>query len=157
VYDKRTERVHRAVEALVRAGRSGDVSLQENRITQFYTAKGAPERMRVEVRGQRLLGKQLNEIKTLSNRFAWFHFADLYSEGSDLPPLLQQAFTSMCRDIGVTAALAAFKGGNKIRKVNAFWRSRQSTWWQPENMWNQVEGLLRATDLFPPEAFDEPQ
>ena len=155
VYDKKTERVHQAVMALLRAGRSADESLKANNITQFYDAKGAPERMRVEVRGQKLRGMSLNKVKSLTNRFAWFSFADLNIEGSELLPLLQQAFISMCRDLGVEAALAQFKGSKPIRKVNAFWRARQASWWRPDDMWSQVEGLLRATKLFPPEAFDE--
>ncbi|MGF6213437.1 hypothetical protein [Comamonas sp. 4034] len=156
VYDKKTERIHRAVEALLRAGRSADESLKANRVTQFYTAKGVPERMRVEVRGQKLRGMALHNVGTLSNRFAWFHFIDLNAEGSDLPPILEQAFVSMCRDIGAAAALKAFKGSRQVRKINAFWRSRQAAWWQPERMWGQVDGLLKATNLFPPEAFVAP-
>lgn len=156
VYDKRTERVHRAVMALLRAGRSADESLKANKVKQFYDAKGAPERMRVEVRGQKLRALPINKVKTLTNRFAWFSFANLDAYGSELSPVLQQSFISMCRDIGVAAALAQFKGGKQARKVNAFWRSRQAQWWRPDDMWNQVEGLLRETKLFPPEAFDEP-
>lgn len=156
VYDKKTERVHRAVEALLRSGRSGDVSLKTNRVTQFYTAKGAPDRMRVEVRGQKLRGMALHKVGALTNRFAWFHFVDLNAEGSELPVTLEQAFVSMCRDIGAAAALKAFKGSRQVRKINAFWRSRQAAWWQPERMWGQVDGLVKATKLFPPEAFVEP-
>jgi hypothetical protein len=154
VYDKRTERVHRAVEALLRAGRSADAALKNNRITQFHKARDAGERMRVEVRGQKLRGLPIYRVKTLTNRFAWFRFTDLDAEGSDLSPVLQQAFISMCRDIGFAAALNVFKGSTHMRKINAFWRSRRATWWQPGDLWNQVEGLLKATHLFPPEAFD---
>jgi hypothetical protein len=155
VYDKRIERVHRAVEALLRAGRSADIALKNNRITQFHKARDAGERMRVEVRGQKMRGLPINRVKTLSNRFAWFKFTDLAAKGSDLPPRLQQAFISMCRDIGFAAALNTFKGSRHMRKINAFWRSRRASWWQPDDIWNQVEGLLKATNLFPPEAFDD--
>lgn len=156
VYDKKTERVHQAVMALLRAGRSADESLKANKVTQFYDAQGAPNRMRVEVRGQKMRGLPLYKAKTLTNRFGRFAFTDLDVKGSVLPPVLQQAFISMCRDIGAGAALKQFKGSKQARKINAFWRSRQATWWKPNDMWDQVEGLLRATELFPKEAFDEP-
>jgi hypothetical protein len=155
VYDKRTERVHRAVEALLRAGRSADVALKNNRITQFHKARDADERMRVEVRGQKMRGLPINGVKTLPNRFAWFKLTDLDTEGSNLPPVMQQAFISMCRDIGFAAALNVFKGSRHMRKINAFWRSRRASWWKPDDIWNQVEGLLKATNLFPPEAFTD--
>jgi hypothetical protein len=40
--------------------------------------------------------------------------------------------------------------------VNAFWRSRQAAWWQPEELWQQACDALRDTRMFPPEAFDSP-
>lgn len=153
VYDKRTERVHRAVEGLLRAGRSANVALKHNKVKQFYDAKGAAERVRVEVRGQKLRGTPVNQIKHLTNRFAWFSFVDLDLAGSDLPPSLRQAFISIARDVGVKAALANFKHTRNARRVNLFWRSHRVSWWQPDLMWSQVESLLVRTQLFPPEAF----
>lgn len=86
--------------------------------------------------------------------FARFEFAQLGGDGPQLPPLTRQAFVSMCRDIGVRAALAAFRGKAGARRVRAFWRGRQAHWWAPEDLWADACAALRGVGLFPGEAFE---
>ena len=71
-----------------------------------------------------------------------------------LSPLTERAFLAMCRQDGVKAALEAFKHTKQARKVHAFWRSRQATWWTPEPLWLQACEALREVGLFPNAAFD---
>ncbi|WP_155886571.1 hypothetical protein [Acidovorax sp. JHL-3] len=40
--------------------------------------------------------------------------------------------------------------------MNAFWRSRQATWWKPEVLLRQACDALRDTGMFPLEAFEPP-
>ena len=96
------------------------------------------------------------KLSQQTNRFARFRFADLSAGGADLDPLVEKSFFAMCRQDGVKAALDAFKHTEHARKVHAFWRSRQATWWQPEELWQQACDALRDTGMFPPEAFDPP-
>lgn len=157
VYDKRNERVHRALLALQRSRRSTDVSLKENRVTQFFKSREAEEHIRAEVRCQKLRGLPVAKVGALRNRFERFTFVDLRGGREDLDPTTRQAFISMCRDIGAKAAQAHMKNSTQAGEVAKFWRSRRASWWQPQGLWAQIEGLLRSTRLFPSEAFgDEP-
>lgn len=94
------------------------------------------------------------KLDSLPNRFARFKFADLAGAGNMLSPLTERAFLAMCRQDGVKAALEAFKHTKQARKVHAFWRSRQATWWTPEPLWQQACEALREVGLFPNAAFD---
>lgn len=154
-YDKRGEQVHRAIQNLVRTARSENESLKANAMKQLHVARDAQPITRVEIRGKKLKGLPLSKLPTLSNRFKWFKFACLDAEGTQLSTLTEQAFISMCRDIGVKAALAAFKGSTQANNVNSFWRSHQAGWWKPETLWSQACDAVREIGLFPDEAFSD--
>lgn len=160
-YDKSAERVHAALLRIVaqikRKSGSQDIEpLTANAIKQMKVSIDGVEMVRVEVRGKKLRGLPLWKLDGLTNRFERFQFVDLGSTGIRLSALTERAFLAMCRQDGVKAALAAFKGTNEERAVNAFWRNGQAAWWKPEPMWRQGCAALRATGLFPAAAFDTP-
>jgi hypothetical protein len=158
-YDKSQERVHAAILNMVKQitekrGKKGNEPLMANAIKQLKPKLDGTEVVRVEVRGKKLRGLPLYKLDSLPNRFARFKFADLASAGSMLSPLTERAFLAMCRQDGVKAALEAFKHTKQARKIHAFWRSRQATWWTPEPLWQQACDALREVGLFPDAAFD---
>ncbi|WP_143028338.1 hypothetical protein [Burkholderia orbicola] len=155
VYDKNLERRHRAVTAIAKYGRKNE-PLTANFIKQLDELHCAPPVVRVEVRGKKLNGLALHDIVKLTNRFSRFMFADLDAGSSPLPPKLETEFISLCRDRGVKAALEHYKGTPEVRKINAFWRSRRASWWNPEPMMEQACSALRSSGIFPVEAFDPP-
>ena len=152
VYSKDIERRHRAIKAIAKSGLRSE-PLKANFIKQLERLHGAPPVVRVEVRGKKLNGMAPHELHKLENRFARFAFADLNAAGASLPKELQDVFISLCRDRGVKAALAHFKGTSDIRKVNAFWKTHQADWWRPEPMWKDACNALRRTGVFPASAF----
>lgn len=152
VYDKNIERRHRAVKAIARHGLDNE-PLTTNFIKQLDQLHGAPPVVRVEVRGMKLNGLPLHDLHKIGNRFARFTFADLDATSKPLPKKLSDAFMSLCRDRGVKATLDHYKGTPDVRKVNAFWRSHQASWWKPEHMMTQACDALRGCGIFPEEAF----
>lgn len=156
-YDKRVEKVHRAIENLVKTERLGSESLKSNAVKQVHVARGVNPITRVEIRAKKLRGLHLSQLPMQANRFKWFKFAclDMPGTGAQLTPLLKQAFISMCRDTSVKATLAAFKGSKQAQKVNNFWRLHQAEWWKPETLWSQACDAVRAIGLFPDEAFSD--
>lgn len=158
-YDKSQERIHAAILNMVKQisekrGKQSNEPLTANVIKQLKPKLDGIEVVRVEVRGKKLRGLPLSSLYSLPNRFARFKFADLAGAGSMLSPLTERAFLAMCRQDGVKAALEAFKHTKQARKVHAFWRSRQATWWTPEPLWQQACDALREVGLFPDAAFD---
>lgn len=156
VYDKYCERVHAAILALLKNGAKTE-KLDSNMVRQVLRAKGARDKVRVEVRGKKLRARPLHEIFNLPNRFDRFVFCDLDSDGTDLPPYIQEAFIALCRQNGVKAALINYKHTEWTRKVNAFYRSRQATWWRPEGLWAEACDGLRELGIFPDVAFIAPE
>ena len=156
VYDKYRERVHAAAVALMKNGENRE-SLKSNLVKQFWGAKSARDKVRVEPRGRKMRGCPLYEIGNLPNRFERFKFCDLSAEGTDLPPYVQESFIALCRQKGVKAALSNFEHTEWTRKVNAFYRTRKAKWWQPEGLWAEACDGLRELGLFPDEAFVEPK
>ncbi|WP_394789645.1 hypothetical protein [Rhodoferax sp.] len=155
-YDKDQQLVHAAILAIAQSGKSGfgEDPLKANKIKQLETLIDGVEIVRIEVRGKKMRGLPLWKLPQQTNRFARFQLADLGGSGISLDPLTEKAFLAMCRQNGVKAALDAFKHTKQARKVNAFWRGRQVTWWQPESLWQQACDAVRESCLFPPEAFD---
>ena len=158
-YDKSQERSHAAILNMVKQinGKRGiqkNEMLTANAIKQLKSMLDGIEIVRVEVRGKKVRGLPLHKLDSLPNRFARFKFADIACAGTELSPLTERAFLAMCRQDGVKAALEAFKHTKQARKVHAFWRSRQATWWTPEPLWQQACDALREVGLFPHAAFD---
>ena len=155
-YDKKAERVHAAILSMLKAAKSGvgTESLKANMIKQMKRALDGTDIVRIEVRGKKLRGLPLYKLNSLPNRFARFKFADLNATGAALPRLTERAFFAICRQDGLKAALDAFKHTKQARKVNAFWRSHQASWWKPEPMWQQACDAVQEIGLFPDSAFE---
>jgi hypothetical protein len=113
---------------------AGSESLRANMVKQMKLALDGTDIVRLEVRGKMLRGLPLYKLNSLPNRFALFKFADLNAAGAALPRLTERAFLAMRRQDGLKAALDAFKHTKQARKVNAYWRSHQASWWKPEPM-----------------------
>jgi len=156
VYGKYTERVHAAVLNVAKYGAQIE-NLKSNAVKQLKRAKNKQARVRVEVRGKKMRGLPLYRLDSLPNRFERFRFVDLDAEGTNLSPLVTEAFLAMCRQNGAKAALAAFKHSKLVRKVNSFYRSRQAKWWRPAPLWQQACDAIRKLGLFSAEAFVEPR
>ncbi|MGF6859275.1 hypothetical protein [Paraburkholderia sp. CI3] len=156
VYDKRVERVDAALRDLAKNGDKSE-KLHENAIRQVHRNRDAPDMMRVEIRGRKMRGLRLWELESLPNRFTRFHFADLSQGEVNLHRLVKQAFLAMCRQDGVRAALAQFKGTPHEKEVRAFWQSRQALWWQPDELWADACLALRESGLFPRSSFNKPK
>jgi hypothetical protein len=158
-YDKSAERIHAAILNMVKQinGKRGiqkNELLTANAIKQLKPKLDGIEVVRVEVRGKKLRGLPLYKLNSLPNRFARFKFADLNATVAALPRLTERAFLAMCRQDGLKAALDAFKHTKQARKVNAYWRSHQASWWKPEPMWQQACDAVREIGLFPDSAFE---
>jgi len=156
VYDKRRERIHALLRRIIKNGLRTE-SLSSNLVKQFRLANGDPDKARVEMRGKKLRCMPLHEIRNLTNRFERFGFCNFDAEGTDLPPFVRESFLALCRQNGVKAALLNFKHTEWARKVNAFYRSRQVSWWQPDGLWAEACDSLRDLGLFPDQAFVEPR
>ncbi|WP_156126620.1 hypothetical protein [Burkholderia sp. 9120] len=152
VYAKDIEQMHRAVVDIAKKGLRRE-SLKANVIKQAEQLCGAPPKVRVEVRSMKMNNMSPHKLASQPNRFKRFAFAYLPDSGGALPAWLETAFLSLCRDKGVKAALNTFKGSEHARKVNAFWKSRQCTWWNPGPMWAQACAALRQLGVFPAAAF----
>lgn len=155
-YNKDQQLVHTAILSIAQSGKSGfgEDPLKANKIKQLETQIDGVEIVRVEVRGRKMRGLPLYKLPQQTNRFARFRIADLGGSAIGLDPLTEKAFLAMCRQDGVKSALDAFKHTTHARKVNAFWRSRQSKWWQPDSLWQQACDAVRESGLFPSEAFE---
>ncbi|WP_423392478.1 hypothetical protein [Burkholderia sp. LMG 21824] len=157
VYDKRTERIHAALVNVVENSRGRD-ELHKNSVKRFMRARDGHEVTRVEVRAMRLRGYRPHELSTLPNRFARFRFADLTcNAGPNLSELDRTAFLSMCRHIGVKAALALYKRERPDIPVRAFWEAKRAGWWNPEALWINACDALRESGIFPECAFSKPE
>lgn len=153
VYSKDIERAHRAVLQMIKEGLKTE-PLEANMIKQLKQLCGAPSMMRIEVRGRKLSNLPLHGLRNEANRFERFKFAHLGTSGADLPVWLEAAFLSLCRERGVKAALATFRNTEYARLVHKFWQTRQCSWWQPEELWQQACDALEGLGIFPVEAFD---
>jgi len=152
VYDKRVEQVHQAAIEIARKG-LGKEPLKANMIKQLKKLRDVPPTVRVEVRGAQLRNMPLHQLESQENRFKRFKFAYLGDSDGTLPAWIEASFLSLCRDKGVKAALATLKNTEHGRAINAFWKSRRCSWWQPESMWAEACAALRETGLFPTQAF----
>lgn len=149
VYDKRTERIHDALQALLR-DKGADDSLKANRVRQLKAELGRAPTIRVEIRGQKLHSRPLADLALLRNDFTRFEFVALGGGSDPQKPmsLVLRAFIAMVYQFGLKPALAAFKHTKKARVIHRLWRERQSRWWKPESMWSHVPDAVRATGLF---------
>ena len=157
-YDKTQEQIMVSVKRLINAindGESFESSPAENLVRQIQGLKDGPPVVRIEVRGVKMRGVRLWQLGSQENRFKRFQFADLQAQGYNLPSSVEPLFLSLCRQSGVKVALATFSPKWKSR-VKAYWDSRQAGWWQPEPMWLDACKALKASGIFPVEAFEAP-
>lgn len=151
LYDKTSERLTSYIEAIAGKGLDLD-SLKENVVRQLTRLKSEPPVVRVEIRNMKLNGKTLHEVWKETNRFCRFSF-QLMDGAPDLPARSRLAFQSVCRDVGVTAALEIFKGSPSERALRGFVTTRPK-WWVPDDLWHQALLSLRRSGILPPAAFE---
>ncbi|WP_156125920.1 hypothetical protein [Paraburkholderia kururiensis] len=157
VYDKKSERVEKALENLLRNGPEHE-ALTENRIGRFKRERNSPEVVRVEVRGMKLRGCRPYDLWSLPNRFARFQFADLaHAGGPNLSEFDKLAFLALCRQCGVSAAIDLYARERAEVPVREYWKSQRAGWWKPESMWNDACNALRNSGIFPQSAFSQPE
>ena len=152
-YDKSTELTEKLLKRLISKGVAAE-KLGANSIKQLKRSRDAAPVVRVEVRCKKQ-GLPLWKLVAQRNRFEAFRFSELSRLG-ELSAFDRQVFISMCRDLGVKAALAGFEGRKvhaKLKKVTCV----QPAWWQPQDMWNLACASLRAKGIFPHAAFEEPE
>ncbi|MBS7809238.1 hypothetical protein [Variovorax sp. PCZ-1] len=157
VYAKNIEAVHRAVEAIARAGRLAKKPLLEKAVRQLIRAKDTSPRVRVEVRGRKMRGVPLWALEKISNRFEKIHFVDLAdpARAPNIPASMRAACIALYRDSGRNAVYAAFNDSKHLREIQR-WLDADShpTWWQPLQYWKAAIMDLRSKKLFPSEAWD---
>jgi hypothetical protein len=157
VYSKNIEIVHRAVEAIARAGRLTKKPLLEKAVRQLIRAKEAPSRVRVEVRGRKMRGVPLWALDKISNRFEKIHFIDLAdpARAPNIPASMRAACIALYRDSGRNAVYAAFDGNRHLKEIQR-WLDGDSdpVWWQPQQFWMEAIMDLQRKKLFPPDAWN---
>jgi hypothetical protein len=152
-YDKSTELTEKLLKRLISKG-VGAEKLGANSIRQLKMSRDAAPVVRVEVRCKKQ-GLPLWKLVAQRNRFAAFKFFELSGLG-ELSAFDRQAFISMCRDLGLKAALASFAGRKTYTKLKKL-TCTPPPWWQPQDMWHQACADLRTKGIFPDAAFDEPE
>lgn len=151
LYDKTSERLTKYIQAI--AGTSLDLdSLKDNVVRQLARMKSEPPVVRVEIRNMKLNGRTLQEVWMETNRFCRFSFQTM-DGAPELPARSRLAFQSVCRDVGVAAALEIFKGSPSERALRDF-VNEGPEWWTPDGLWHQALLSLRRTGIFPPSAFE---
>jgi hypothetical protein len=157
VYSKNIEIVHRAVEAIARAGRLTKKPLLENAIRQLIRAKAEPSRVRIEVRGRKMRGVPLWALDKIGNRFEKIHFIDLADPASapDIPASMRAACIAIYRDSGRKAVYTSFDGSKRLKEIQR-WLDGDSdpAWWQPQRFWTEAIVDLQRKKLFPPDAWN---
>jgi hypothetical protein len=156
VYNKKIELVHRAVQRLIRAGRSAKENLKQHVVKQVHASRDLPEHIRVEVRGKKMRGLLVHKVAGMNNRFGRFRFTDL-DRTPALPKQIERACISIYRDQGEKAVLETFAGSKYLPLIRRWLREGSATWWQPELLWEQAVTALRESRIFPPEAFLPPE
>lgn len=156
VYDKRTEQIHQAIQALLDKQNKPDFSY-ENSVNRITQKRNGPEITRVEVRALKLNGRRPHELAQVTNRFKRFSFADITSDrGPELSRFDREAFLAMARQKGVPAAIALYEKERPDVPVREFWCSKRVDWWNPMTAWAESCEALRRSGIFPECAFIAP-
>lgn len=152
VYDKQTEQLDKLVRKIAGKGNAGSTtSLKQQSVSQLKLAWGQPAVTRVEIRCEKLGGVPLAKLLHLENRFERFKVWDT-TFLKDVPDPFRSAVRSMCRDLGVKAALAKFVGHKKYDALKDILDS-EASWWEPKDLWSLGIDCLRDSKLFPRSAF----
>lgn len=147
VYSKDVEAIQKLMNGASTPSREAD-RLSDNAVRQLVAANAYPI-VRVEVR----LRKQVlspADLGALENRLLRFRFVEV-KHTSLIPPLTAKAFRSMCRDMGVKAALRAFKGHSCYSQLRDLLR-RRPQWWDPEASWQEALSCRVLKELLAPSA-----
>ena len=153
VYDKQAELLDKIVKKITKTGYAGGcTSLRQQGITQLKLAWDQPSVTRFEVRCERLGGVRVSELLNLENRFRRFK---VWGPETllDIPEPFQTAFRSVCRDLGVKAAVKLFSEHRQYDELKHRFNS-QASWWKPDTLWSIGINHLRNTQLFPKQSFD---
>lgn len=144
VYAKDIERAQRRLDSVARVGT--DDRLADNVLRQLPMECGPVVRLEVRFRKQKL---SVAALQQLENRFERFKFIER-CDTSFLPPITRQAFWSMCRDLGVKAAIRWFAAHTTYGKqLKALLRSLP-VWWAPDVAWREALADPRMADILSP-------
>jgi hypothetical protein len=146
VYAKRTESLHKLLMNVAKSGVTAE-RLPDNVIRQYQNMKTSRPVVRIEVR-LRKLTSFVADLVDLENKFLRFTFIE-YENTSFLSERVRLAFRSMCRDIGVKAALDAFRGHPQHQQLTRLPRVRPR-WWEPEKAWREAISYPIVKQLFTP-------
>lgn len=141
VYSKRTESLHKLLVGVAKGGVTAE-RLSDNVVRQMKSSRPV---VRIEVR-LRKLTSSVADLVDLENKFLRFTFVE-YEDMSLIPERVRLAFRSMCRDIGLKAALNVFKGHPLHRRLTRLSRGRPR-WWEPEKAWREAISYPIVTKLF---------
>lgn len=156
VYDKGIQLTHELVQKLREAG--DNEGMKDNLVRQVRDVRGGPPTVRLEVRGIKLGGVRLHQLKERdAQRFHRFVLADL-SAIDDLTPFIKANFMALVREIGLMRAVAVYTdcGDKKARKVIQALVDTPPTWWEPDDLWGRGIKALKGAGIFPKKAFKHP-
>lgn len=146
VYSKAVEDLHQLLTNIAKSGVIAE-RLSDNVVSQYQSMMSACPIVRVEVR-LRKLASSVPELIQLENRLLRFAFIE-YESTSFLSKRVRLAFKCMCRDIGLKAALEAFKGHPEHQRLTGLSRSRPR-WWRPEKAWLEAVSHPTLNNLLTP-------
>ena len=144
VYSKRTESLHKLLVGVAKRGVTAE-RLPDNVVRQYKDMKSSRPVVRIEVR-LRKLTSSVADLVDLENKFLRFIFVE-YEDASFLPKRVRLAFRSMCRDIGLKAALDVFRGHPLHQRLTQLSRGRPC-WWEPEKAWREAISYPVVMKLF---------
>lgn len=154
VYSKSKERVDKAIKKLLKERKGADL-LKNNLVRQVKAAKDLPPTVRVEVRGMKIC-KPVYELKAAGKkRFERFSISELAGVDA-LDPFVRTPFLAMVRQDGLRAAIAHYKGKPEHKIMKAI-VERPASWWVPQGLWVRSIKTLKASGIFPKEAFKRPE
>jgi hypothetical protein len=97
----------------------------------------------------------VSDIWAIKNPFSKIRIAHYSSLGIDSGEF--GLFVIASRQIGAEAALGMIKHRSKRAQYHAKLVDQEPGWWNPEILWDQALAALRATRLFPDQAFEGPK
>lgn len=95
------------------------------------------------------------DIWAIKNPFSKIQIAHYSSPGKDSGEF--GLFVIASRQIGAEAALGMIKHRSKRAQYHAKLVDQEPGWWNPEILWDQALATLKATGLFPDQAFERLQ
>jgi hypothetical protein len=150
VYDKKIQRVHQALKRMLGRNRLGTVPLAEVSV-HLRRLKSSPEVTRFELRGKKMRGTALHELRSRSNRFRRFRIWSA-SPLRALPEPVRTLTAMACHQLGIPGFLKMMKGHKLETKLRDL-LSEQVDWWKPDELGTQAVEELMTMGLFEKRAF----